>query len=57
VYFHAGSHLLAACGDGYLLGQARGHEYRNGYFDHTGHLWSESGMLLATTHQIVYYKE
>lgn len=57
VYFHAGQADLEASGDGYLLGQARGQEFRNGFFDHTAQLWNEAGILLATSHQIVYYKE
>ena len=57
VYFHAGSEQLAASGTGYLQGQARAQGFFNGYFDHTAQLWNESGHLLATTQQIVYYKE
>lgn len=57
VYFHAGSALLAQTGTGYLLGQARAQEFRNGFFDQTAQLWNEAGALLATSHQIVYYKE
>ncbi len=57
VYFHASQADLAATGDGYLLGQARGQEFRNGFFDHSAQLWNEAGTLLATSHQIVYYKE
>ncbi len=56
VYFHCGSSQLAECGVGYLLAQARGQAYFNGFFDQTGHLWSAAGVLLATTHQIVYFK-
>lgn len=57
VYFHAGSAQLAATGSGWLLAQARGQVFRNGFFDQTAQLWNEAGLLLATTHQIVYYKE
>ncbi len=57
VYFHADSEQLAATGCGYLLAQARAQVFRNGYFDHSAQLWNEAGVLLATTHQIVYYKE
>ena len=57
VYFHAGAQQLAATGDGYLLGQARAQEFRNGFFDQTGQLWDTGGTLLATTHQIAYFKE
>lgn len=65
VYFHSDTAQLAAAGpgsesgasSGYLLGQARGQGFGSGYFDHAGQLWSESGELLATTHQVMYYKE
>ena len=56
VYFHADGAQLAATGSGYLLGQAQGQAYRNGFFDQTGQLWNPQGRLLATTHQIVYFK-
>ena len=55
VYFHADSAPLAATGCGYLLGQAQGQAYRNGFFDQTGPLWIRQGQLLATTHPIVYF--
>ncbi len=57
VYFHADADQLKATGSGFLLAQARAQVFRNGYFDHTAQLWNEAGVLLATTHQIVYYKE
>lgn len=57
VYFHAGAAELAESGTGYLLGQARGQTFRNGFFDQAGQLWNAAGTLLVTTHQLVYYKE
>lgn len=57
VYFHAGPEQLAESGTGFLLAQARGQGYRNGFFDQAGQLWNAAGSLLATTHQLVYYKE
>ena len=57
VYFHAGSGQLQETGAGFLLGQARAQEFRNGFFDQAVQLWNEAGSLLATSHQIVYYKE
>jgi acyl-CoA thioesterase len=57
VYFHAGSAALGATGSGYLLGQARAQEFRNGFFDQTAQVWNQSGMMLATSHQVVYFKE
>jgi acyl-CoA thioesterase len=56
-YFHAGSAELAQVGDGWLIGQAESSALRNGYFDQRAHVWSQAGVLLATTHQVVYYKE
>lgn len=56
-YFHAGEKELQATGTGYLLGQARGQEFRNGFFDQSAQLWNEAGTLLCTSHQIVYFKE
>lgn len=57
VYFHADAARLAEAGSGFLLVQAQGQGFGGGYFDHAGQLWDESGTLLATTHQVVYYKE
>lgn len=57
VYFHAGQADLAATGSGFVLGQARAQAFHNGFFDQTAQLWNEAGTLLATSHQIVYYKE
>lgn len=57
VYFHAGREELAAAGTSHLLAQARGQEFRNGFFDQSAQLWSEAGVMLASSHQIVYFKE
>jgi len=57
VYFHADGALLKEAGTDWLLGQARGQAFCNGFFDQTAQLWNASGTLLATSHQIVYYKE
>jgi acyl-CoA thioesterase len=56
VYFHADSAQLKATGDGHLLAQAQAQGFRGGYFDQTAQLWNQRGDLLATTHQVVYYK-
>lgn len=57
VYFHAGSAQLAELGHGWVLGQARAQAFRNGFFDQTALLWSQTGHLLCSSHQVVYYKE
>ncbi|MDM0038483.1 thioesterase family protein [Variovorax sp. J22G21] len=56
-YFHVGPAELAAVGTGYLLGRAVGQQFHNGFFDQAAQLWSEAGLLLATSNQIVYFKE
>lgn len=57
VYFHADAAELAALGTAFVLGQAKGQCFFNGFFDQTAQLWSQAGTLLATTHQVVYFKE
>ncbi|MGN1057483.1 MAG: acyl-CoA thioesterase [Comamonas sp.] len=57
VYFHADSAQLARQGQQHVLGQACAQAFRNGFFDQTAQLWDSEGSLLATSHQIVYYKE
>jgi hypothetical protein len=57
VYFHCSPPQLQASGTGYLLGQAQAQAFRDGYFDQTAQLWNEASELLATSHQVVYYKE
>jgi len=56
VYFHADGAALAATATGHVLGQAKGQGFRHGFFDQSGQLWNEAGLLLATTHQVVYFK-
>ena len=57
IYFHALAEQLVQVGGGYILGQAQGQHFQNGFFDQTAQLWSQSGEMLVTTHQIVYFKE
>ena len=56
-YFHADSALLAEVGTRHVLGVAKALNFRHGYFDQTGELWSPEGHLLASTHQLVYFKD
>jgi acyl-CoA thioesterase len=56
-YFHTDAAQLAQTGTGYLLGRATGQQFRNGYYDQAAQLWSQAGVLLATSNQIVYFKE
>ncbi len=56
-YFHAGSAQLTKVGSSHVLAQAKAQAFSNGFFDQSAQLWSASGELLATSNQIVYYKE
>jgi acyl-CoA thioesterase len=56
-YFHADRAQLTKAGSAYVLAQAKAQTFSNGFFDQTAQLWSESGDLLTTSNQIVYYKE
>ncbi len=57
VYFHADAMDLSALGSDFVLGQATAQCFFNGFFDQSAQLWSQAGTLLATTHQVVYFKE
>jgi acyl-CoA thioesterase len=55
-YFHADGDELASAGGDFVLCRARAHRFSRGYFDHSAEIWSRSGDLLVTTHQVVYFK-
>ncbi len=55
-YFHADAGDLATVGDAPLLGAADASVFNKGYFDQKAELWSRAGRLLATSHQIVYFR-
>ncbi len=57
IYFHADAAALTAHGDSELIGHARANRYYNRYFDQSAELWTPAGELMATTTQIVYFKE
>lgn len=56
VYFHAGPADLTAQADGYVLARARAQQFSAGHFDQSAQIWGAGGTLLATSHQIVYFK-
>jgi acyl-CoA thioesterase len=55
-YFHADQQQLDSLGGDYVLGTARANRFSRGYFDQDAELWTRDGILLATSHQIVYFK-
>ena len=56
-YFHAGPAQLSAQADRHVLGTARGLNFRDGYFDQSAEVWGDDGTLLASSHQMVYFRE
>jgi len=55
-YFHADTSILAAQAERYVLGVARAAHFGLGYHDQSAEIWSDDGVLLATSHQMVYFK-
>jgi acyl-CoA thioesterase len=55
-YFHADQQQLDALGSDYVLGTAHANRFSSGYFDQSAQLWTRDRALLATSHQIVYFK-
>jgi acyl-CoA thioesterase len=55
-YFHVDADDLAAIGDAAVFGEADAKVFNKGFSDQTGDLWSPEGRLLATSHQIVYFR-
>ncbi|WP_430460361.1 acyl-CoA thioesterase [Thalassolituus sp. LLYu03] len=57
IHFHCDAAILQANGPRALLGHARAHRFHKGFSDQTAEIWTDEGVLLATTMQSVYYKE
>ena len=55
-YFHADAADLMAENITRVLGVSDAKIFHNSFGDQTGELWSPRGRLLATTHQIAYFK-
>jgi acyl-CoA thioesterase len=55
-YFHADQQQLETLGDDFVLGTAYANRFTRGYFDQSAQVWTRAGGLLASTHQIVYFK-
>lgn len=56
-YFHADKSEIDSAGSDFLLASAHANRFSRGYFDQSAHLWSRAGTLLASTHQLVYFKD
>jgi hypothetical protein len=55
-FFHADAIALAAQGARPVLAQARAQRFVSGFHDQIADVWGDDGSLLASSHQIVYYK-
>ncbi|MEB4212228.1 thioesterase family protein [Mycobacterium sp. 94-17] len=55
-YFHADQAQLDALGNDFVLVTAHANRFSRGYFDQSAKVWTRDAGLLATTHQIVYFK-
>ncbi len=56
-YFHASADELAAQGSRPVLATAKAARFAGGHFDQYGQIWGDDDVLLATTHQLVYFKD
>jgi acyl-CoA thioesterase len=56
-YFHATENDLAELGSNPILGTADARIFDRGFHDQSAELWSRDGRLLATSHQLVYYRD
>ncbi len=56
-YFHGGSDEIADQGSTALLGVADAHIFHRGFHDQSAQFWSAQGRLLATSNQIVYFRD
>jgi acyl-CoA thioesterase len=56
-FFHVGEDALRAQGSRPVLGHSTAHVFNGGFFDQAAELWDADGRLLATSTQIVWYKE
>lgn len=57
IYFHCNEHTLAELRSSWVIGEADANKYYGGHFDQSAYIWSEDGTLLATSTQLVYFKE
>lgn len=57
INFHVDGETLARQQGSFVLGRAKANAFNRGFYDQEGQLWSQEGTLLATTHQLVWFRE
>jgi hypothetical protein len=55
-FFHADAAALAAQGARPVFARARARCFVQGFHDQSAEVWGDDGSLLASSHQVVYYK-
>ncbi len=56
VYFHASADEIAAVGNDFVMIDVDARRSSGGFFDQRVHIWSRSGLLLATSEQMVWMR-
>lgn len=56
-FFHVDAEQLGVLGCEHVLGVARGLHFGKGFFDQSAEIWSAAGAMLASSHQVVYFRE
>lgn len=56
IHYLATAEEIAAQGTDFILGSVHSRRFHGNYHDETARLWSRSGTLLATSHQLMYFK-
>lgn len=57
INFHIDGAALARQQQRHAFGKAWANAFHGGYYDQEGKLWAEDGTLLATTHQLVWFRD
>jgi acyl-CoA thioesterase len=57
INFHVDAATLERLDADAALGAARANAFCDGYYDQEGQLWAPDGTLLATTHQLVWFRD
>lgn len=57
INFHVDGQTLAQQQGLFAFGKARANAFNGGFHDQEAQLWSQDGTLLATTHQLVWFRE
>ena len=56
IHFLADAAELDSLGDDFVLATGYARRFGRSYYDQTSEIWSRDGTLLATAHQMVYFK-